>query len=117
MAVENEAIGKDALNVTGPWCWVKTDSREQDVFWMIIAGKGWEIACYLITTCLYVLLKVYLVRLTTVYITPDKIGYQRTSYLALPQKSNKNICCGYSLEATQLGAPYEYHNTGFGGEI
>lgn len=55
-------LGYDTTSTgaTGPWCWISTNTTNP-VIWMVVAGKGWEIACYLITMSLYVLLKVYLV--------------------------------------------------------
>lgn len=62
-ALVNKVLGSDRTNTggTGPWCWISTNTTNP-VTWMVVAGKGWEIACYLITMSLYVLLKVYLFR-------------------------------------------------------
>ena len=65
LAWSRQMIGEDRTTTggTGPWCWIKaTASRDTDAeLWMWLSGKGWEIACYLITTSLYILLKVRLV--------------------------------------------------------
>ena len=62
-ALANGALGSDKTKTggTGPWCWIST-SADYKIAWMFVTGKAWEIACYLVTTSLYVLLKVYLVR-------------------------------------------------------
>lgn len=61
-ALAKDVLGSDETRTggTGPWCWISTDA-DHKVMWMVMAGKGWEIACYLITVSLYVLLKVHLV--------------------------------------------------------
>ena len=62
-ALATDVLGSDETRTggTGPWCWIST-SADHQVFWMVITGKGWEIACYLITMSLYALLKIHLVR-------------------------------------------------------
>ena len=62
VALSRHAIGEDTTTTggTGPWCWIKVPNTD-DELWMWLGGKGWEIACYLITTTLYILLKVRLV--------------------------------------------------------
>ena len=61
-----DVFGEDKTTTggTGPWCWIKIDkssTTNSEVFWMVLTGKGWEIACYIITTSLYIWLKVRLV--------------------------------------------------------
>lgn len=60
-ALATDVLGSDETRTggTGPWCWIST-SADHQVFWMVITGKGWEIACYLITMSLYALLKIHL---------------------------------------------------------
>ncbi|XP_045163833.2 G-protein coupled receptor 157-like [Mercenaria mercenaria] len=43
---------------TGPWCWLDLQHQRHKL-WIFLAGKGWEFLCYLITTSVYVLLKLY----------------------------------------------------------
>ena len=57
----SDEAGTERWSGTGPWCWISTTARYR-LFWMLVTGKGWEIACYLITMSSYVLLKIYLVR-------------------------------------------------------
>ncbi|XP_053378546.1 uncharacterized protein LOC123526746 [Mercenaria mercenaria] len=54
----NGVLGRDTEESmgTGPWCWIKRQHKYY-IFWVFLAGKGWEFLCYLITTSLYVLLK------------------------------------------------------------
>ncbi|XP_060573717.1 G-protein coupled receptor 157-like [Ruditapes philippinarum] len=49
--------GHSSVN-TGPWCWI-SHAKHDYVFWIFMAGKGWEFLCYLITTSLYVLSQFY----------------------------------------------------------
>ncbi|XP_001636737.2 G-protein coupled receptor 157 isoform X1 [Nematostella vectensis] len=62
-----------ALNNVGPlvypnkvsdgWCWVKTGSKNpnpNEIAWMFIAGKGWEILAYIGITAFYIRVKVHL---------------------------------------------------------
>lgn len=60
-ALAKGVLGSDETETggTGPWCWISTDADDH-VFWMFFAGKGWELACYLITTFVYVIYKLRL---------------------------------------------------------
>ena len=62
-ALANGVLGseKSVTGGTGPWCWIST-TADHRLVWMLVTGKCWEIACYLITMSSYVLLKIYLVR-------------------------------------------------------
>ena len=72
-------LGSDETRTggTGPWCWISTDADNQ-LMWMLITGKGWEIACYIITMSLYILLKVHLVRK---HFLANQIGLSTVSIL------------------------------------
>lgn len=61
-ALAKNVLGSDETKTggTGPWCWISTNADNQ-LMWMLLTGKGWEIACYLITMVLYMLLKFHLV--------------------------------------------------------
>lgn len=61
-ALATDVLGSDETKTggTGPWCWISTGAKNQ-LMWMLITGKGWEIACYLITMSLYALLKIHLI--------------------------------------------------------
>ncbi|XP_053379159.1 G-protein coupled receptor 157-like [Mercenaria mercenaria] len=58
VAGANSVLGRDTAESvgTGPWCWIKRHHKYY-IFWVFLAGKGWEFLCYFITTSLYVLLK------------------------------------------------------------
>ena len=64
-ALAKDVLGSDETRTggTGPWCWISTNAKNQ-LMWMLVTGKGFEIACYLITMSLYALLKIHLVRIT-----------------------------------------------------
>lgn len=61
VAAAEEVLGEDKQDVgaTGPWCWVKPKHEAKYVIWMFVAGKGWEISCYLLSTMLYICMKYY----------------------------------------------------------
>ena len=55
---------KEGTTASGQWCWIQvntTNVTSSDTCYMILAGKGWELATYLIAGVLYLLFKVYLV--------------------------------------------------------
>lgn len=55
-----EVFGKTSSTSDG-WCWI---SSELDyrwlIFWMVVAGKGWEILAYLAISVFYVKVKLLL---------------------------------------------------------
>ncbi|XP_052286382.1 G-protein coupled receptor 157-like isoform X2 [Dreissena polymorpha] len=62
IALNAEMLGRndsDRSVGTGPWCWVNFDKYKfgKSIAYMSMAGKGWELACYLLTATFYVLLK------------------------------------------------------------
>lgn len=58
IAARTEKLGNNKDEVTSGWCWVKNAmSFEQQILWMLLAGKGWEMAAYIIITVLYVLVR------------------------------------------------------------
>ena len=64
VAMAMNVLGGDPTptGVTGPWCWI-SETADNEILWRFVSGKGWEIACYLITTMLYLGLKFYAVRI------------------------------------------------------
>lgn len=60
VAMTKHVLGRDGHSSvnTGPWCWI-SHAKHDYVFWVFMAGKGWEFLCYLITTSLYVLSQFY----------------------------------------------------------
>nr|XP_022338965.1 G-protein coupled receptor 157-like isoform X1 [Crassostrea virginica] len=76
---------------SGQWCWIKVNTKNvtsSDTCYMILAGKGWELATYLIAGVLYLLFKVYLVlqrRRSGHFSFPDTIQQEdeRFCYTAL----------------------------------
>ncbi|KAK3594991.1 hypothetical protein CHS0354_019921 [Potamilus streckersoni] len=69
IAVALDVLGEDYSIGTGSWCWIRSDLEPPVMMsiWMILAGKGWEILCYLTTMSLYCLLKLILWRRRTTY--------------------------------------------------
>ncbi|KAH3824048.1 G-protein coupled receptor 157-like isoform X2 [Dreissena polymorpha] len=65
-ALSDEMLGQVVDNKepigTGPWCWIKwsQSTRKKSLIYMFVAGKGWEILCYLLTASCYVLHKLQL---------------------------------------------------------
>ena len=64
-AWRSSALGNDNSTVSAGWCWTRDDPewpsslpcREARLFWRIMAGKGWEVASYVIVPLLYLLVK------------------------------------------------------------
>ncbi|KAL3887319.1 hypothetical protein ACJMK2_027261 [Sinanodonta woodiana] len=61
LAGVNHALGRYSKDdsVTGTWCWIN-DNISDPVTWMLLAGKGWEIMCYILSISILVLLKLKL---------------------------------------------------------
>ena len=58
IAVATSKLGNNHDVVSSGWCWVDTTMDwDQQLLWMLLAGKGWEMAAYVIITVLYVLVK------------------------------------------------------------
>lgn len=54
-----DVLGNDKSVGTGSWCWIKTQLADHvQIAWMIVAGKGWEILCYIVTAGLYMMSKI-----------------------------------------------------------
>ncbi|KAL3861110.1 hypothetical protein ACJMK2_007182 [Sinanodonta woodiana] len=63
-ALALNVLGEENSIGTGSWCWIRSDLEPPVMtsIWMVLAGKGWEIMCYLTTMSLYCLLKLILWR-------------------------------------------------------
>ena len=58
IAVSTHKLGNNGDLVSSGWCWVSLDmSWGQQVGWMLLAGKAWEIAASIVITVLYFLMK------------------------------------------------------------
>lgn len=58
MAATMNKLGDNGNKVSAGWCWVnKNLSWNDQVFWMLLAGKFWEIMAYFVIAVLYALLK------------------------------------------------------------
>ncbi|KAK3601921.1 hypothetical protein CHS0354_001930 [Potamilus streckersoni] len=64
LACMQDALGSDSdtNTVTGTWCWIKSsnNTHTKTIEWMLVAGKGWEILCYILSLSILVLLKLKL---------------------------------------------------------
>ena len=60
-AIVEDVVGHDDTLPFPSWCWIDT-SREDVLAWQYLSGKGWEVACYVLTVMLYVSVKIHLVR-------------------------------------------------------
>lgn len=60
-AVALKKIGYDASNVSVGWCWVNLEAADQ-VLWMLLTGKLWELLAYVILPVLYILIKKHINR-------------------------------------------------------
>ena len=43
--------------VTGLWCWIKETNGDEEIVSMLMSGKLWEIMTYLLSFCVYMMLK------------------------------------------------------------
>lgn len=52
-------FGNNGDTVSSGWCWIRTTglSREEQIKWMLIAGKFWEVLAFVVITMLYILIK------------------------------------------------------------
>lgn len=58
IAVSKGKLGDNGNKVTSGWCWVsKTLEWNDQVLWMLLAGKLWEIIAYFVIVVLYALIK------------------------------------------------------------
>ena len=58
-ALSAGGLGWDQSYVSVGWCWVDL-SNEQFMMWMLLAGKIWEIAAYIMLPVIYCLIKVHI---------------------------------------------------------
>lgn len=71
-AYHENRLGYDS-HLTSGWCWLRSSpspSSAPAVFWEMMAGKGWELASYIATPVLYVLIKLKMNR--EVRIVPEQ---------------------------------------------
>jgi len=58
LAASLNKLGDNGNKVSAGWCWVNIDLNWSDqVLWMLVAGKLWEIIACVVITALYALLK------------------------------------------------------------
>ncbi|KAJ7336572.1 Basement membrane-specific heparan sulfate proteoglycan core protein [Desmophyllum pertusum] len=61
IAFVQKGVGYSGDLVSSGWCWISSKQRWWEmVFWMCIAGKGWEISAYIAITVFYVLVKLHI---------------------------------------------------------
>ena len=65
------ALGKGKLGYmetsdTVGWCWIRGSAVDSGVIaWMVLSGKGWEIASYVVVIVFYILIKVHIWRVVS----------------------------------------------------
>lgn len=58
LAAGGGCLGQNNSAGTGGWCWISSKlSTDDQVLWMFMSGKMWEIICYLATAFLYMMVK------------------------------------------------------------
>ena len=56
-------IGNTGDLTSAGWCWIKhSDDKTDMIFWMFLAGKGWELLSYVAIIAFYVKVKLYVQR-------------------------------------------------------
>lgn len=60
-AVALQKIGYDASDVSVGWCWIALDAEDR-LFWMLLAGKLWELLAYVALPLLYLLVRKHVSR-------------------------------------------------------
>ena len=61
LAWEKGALGNDRDIYSSGWCWIRVqDNSNDDVIWMLVTGKFWEIAVFILILIFYGLLKCHL---------------------------------------------------------
>ncbi|EDO41175.1 predicted protein, partial [Nematostella vectensis] len=54
-------LGNSKDQGSAGWCWIRHDlPKKEIVTWMLVTGKAWEIAAYILITLLYFILKYYI---------------------------------------------------------
>ena len=56
-----QKLGNDKDFYTSGWCWINSDLNDEDKhLWMLLTGKAWEIAAYVICSTFYLLLRCHI---------------------------------------------------------
>ena len=54
-------LGNDKDLFTSGWCWIKSGLDHEDMhLWMLLTGKAWEIAAYVLCSTFYLMLKCHI---------------------------------------------------------
>ena len=56
VAIYYNVLGNDRDDVSAGWCWIAHGVVHR-TFWMLITGKAWEIAGYILISIFYAMLK------------------------------------------------------------
>ena len=72
-ALALDKLGNDKDYFTSGWCWIKWNLTTEDKhLWMLLTGKAWEIAAYILCSAFYLMLKIYIRReVSFVFIMPS----------------------------------------------
>jgi G protein-coupled receptor 157 len=61
LAVSLGAVGTTKDTTSDGWCWISTELNwKMLLFWMVFAGKGWEIISYVAISFFYIKVKLFL---------------------------------------------------------
>lgn len=61
IALWKEKLGYTETADTVGWCWISGSVADEEmIVWMVISGKGWEIASYVIVIVFYLMIKVHI---------------------------------------------------------
>lgn len=60
-ALELGKLGNDNDFYSAGWCWIDSSLKRSDKqMWMLLSGKAWEIAAYILCATFYLMLKCYI---------------------------------------------------------
>ena len=60
-AASKNVLGEDFSAGSGAWCWISAClTKKEQVIWMAVTGRGWEVLTYLVTAVTFILLKFYM---------------------------------------------------------
>ena len=63
LALEMNQLGYASTQDSAGWCWITDHGlshRTEQLVWMTVTGKGWEVLSYVLVVCLYVAIKCHL---------------------------------------------------------
>ena len=58
-ALAKDKLGNDKDFTTGGWCWIDISANDK-LLWMLITGKAWEVAAYILIAILFFTIKYHI---------------------------------------------------------